>query len=85
MAESSINVYYRKTKEHRASWVVLGRLLELKPSDLKAIDIENRGDTKRCLLDMLDSWLQSSPARPDEQLDDALRELYTPSGSQGKT
>ena len=78
-----INGYYCKTRAHRASWETLGALLNVEVSDLKAIDKEKRGDTNDCLLEMLNVWLQSNPACPDEKLEKALCTAL--SDSQGKT
>ena len=79
-----IDKYYLKTRPHRASWKVLGVLLGLDIPDLNATEKDNLRDTDDCLLDMLNFWLQSSPACPDEQLDEALSKLQM-LGSQGKT
>ena len=50
-------------RETRCQWENIGLQLEIKKSDLEAIDKENRGDTQKCLTEMLTHWLRqgSSP------------------------
>ena len=56
-------------------WYELGLMLELSPSDLKTIEVDQRGSIMRCAIEMFSIWLNISPSPTFEQLTRALLKI----------
>ena len=58
-----------------SDWNRLGLALKLNSYDLNIIEQDNRGDTRKQTLKMLQHWLKTQPDASHEQLIRALREV----------
>ena len=65
-----------KVKHVTAHWKMLGVLLGLGKGCLDATEAQYRNVVDQCMLEMLAAWLKTTPSNPEEQLEDALKELY---------
>ena len=56
-------------------WFDLGIQLGVKDATLKDIEVNHRGDVRRCKTEMLRVWLQSDPTNPWKTLAAALENM----------
>ena len=72
--ESSLALMADELKEV-VDWQGLGLQLRLTYSELKIIEVENRGNVRKSLRKMLDVWLESNPNSSWEQIVEALEKI----------